>query len=257
MASENAIDRITGIREFAFREFDRGISDFLYNILINDKFYGVRCEAASTLGKLRHKLANDVLMRGYDIQTHPKVKREILKALANSNSNDETVLKFVLRKIKDEKNDYIVSDGIDALVKLAKPENLYEYVTPFMKRESHRNVVMASVIDALKAANKVKGDSRMKEYFKEIGFGIDIPGRLRAEGLKALKPFAKDEDVKALAKKYIDFNARFIKSEMIMLLGESEDKSMIEFLTGMKKNTSDERIYKNLTSAIKKLNGEK
>jgi len=44
---------------------------------------------------------------------------------------------------------------------------------------------------------------------------------------------------------------------MIALLGESEDKTMIDFLNEMKKNTSDERIYRNLTAAIRKLNGEK
>jgi aminopeptidase N len=254
LQSENAIDRITAIRELPYHTFDRMITDVLYNVLTNDKFYGVRCEAAIVLGKLNHKLAGDVLMKSYDLQTHPRVKREILKALAKY--NDDAVLKFVLRKIKDEKNDYIVSDGIDALSKLGKQEDMYEYMKPFMHRASHRNVVMASVVDALKTANKEKTDNRIKEYFKEIGFGIEVPSRLRAEGLKALKPFAKDEDIKALAKKYIDFNARFVKQEMIMLLGESGDKSMIEFLSDIKKNTSDERILKNLTSAINKLNGK-
>ncbi len=255
LQSENAIDRITAIRELPYKPFDRMITDVLYNILINDKFYGVRSEAASALGKLKRIQVADILMKGYDIQTHPKVKREILKALTNY--KDEKVLKFVLRKIKDEKDNYIVSDGIDALVKLAEPGDLYEYVKPFMYRESHRNVVMGSVADALKAANKVKSDERVKTYFKEIGFGVNIPSRLRADVLRGLRPFAKDEDIKTLAKKYIDFNARFVKSELIALLGESEDKSMIDFLTEMKKNTSDERIYKNLTAAIKKLNGEK
>lgn len=255
LQSENAIDRIMAIRELPEKPFDRMITDVLYNIMINDKFYGVRSEAAAALGKFNRSQVSDVLMNGYDIQRHPKVKREILKAL--SNYKDEKVVKFILRKIKDEKDDYIVADGIEALTKIAKTEYIYEYVKPFMKRESHRNVVMSAVINALEAANKIKTDVRSKTYFKEIGFGIDVPGRLRAEGLKALKSFAKDDDVKTLAKKYIDFNVRFIKSEMIALLGESKDKSLVDFLNEMKKNTSDERIYKNLTAAVKKLNGEK
>lgn len=255
LQSENAIDRMMAVRELPDKPFDRMITDVLYKVLTEDKFYGVRSEAASALGKFNRTQVSDVLMKGYDIQTHPKVKREILKALANF--KDEKVEKFILRKINDEKDNYIVADGIEALTKITKPENIYEYVKPFMKRESHRNVVMAAVIDAMKAANKIKTDERFKSYFKDIGFGIDVPGRLRAEGLKALKPFAKNEDIKILAKKHIDFNVRFIKSEMIALLGESGDKSLIDFLTEMKKNTSDERIYKNLTAAIKKLNGEK
>lgn len=252
LQSENAIDRIMAIRELRDKQFDRMITDVLYNVLTTDKFYGTRNEAAITLAKFKRTQAVDVLMKGYDIQTHPKVKREILKALANY--KDEKVLKFILRKIKDEKDDYIVSDGIDALAKVCNPEDIYEYVKPYMKRESHRNVVMGSVIDALKTANKSKTDERIKTYFKEIAFGIDIPGRLRADAIRALRPFAKDEDVKALAKKYIDFNARFVKQELIALLGDSNDISLVEFLTDIKKNTSDERIYKNLTDAIKKLN---
>jgi len=254
LQSENAIDRIMAIRELPDKPFDRMITDVLYNVLTTDKFYGVRNEAAIALGKLQRVQVADVLMKAYDIQTHPKVKREILKALANY--KDEKVVKFILRKIKDEKDDYIVSDGIDALVKVCNPQDIYEYAKPYMKRESHRNVVMGSVVDALKIANKNKTDERIKTYFKEIAFGIDMPGRLRADAIRALKPFAKDEDVKTLAKKYIDFNARFVKSELIALLGESNDISLVEFLTAIKKNTSDERIYKNLTSAINKLNGK-
>ncbi len=252
LQSENAIDRIMAIRELPFKSFDRMIPDVLSKVLTDDKFYGVRIEAAIALSKFKRKQIADVLMGAYDIQTHPKVKREILKAL--SNYPDEKVEKFILRKMDNQKDDYILSDAIDALAKITKPENIYDYVKPFMKRESHRNVVMGSVIDALKGANKVKADNRVKEYFKEVGFGIDVPSRLRSDALRGLKPFAKDEDVKILAKKYIDFNTRFIKQEMIMLLGESGDKSMVEFLSDIKKNTSDERIYKNLTDAIKKLN---
>ena len=252
MQSEMAIDRIMGIRELAFREYDRNISDFLYNILVNDVFWGTRSEAAIVLGKMKKSMARDVLLRGYDIQTHPKVKREILKALGNY--KDETAEEFVARKIKNETNDYIVNDGIDALAKIVAPEKIYDVVTPYMKRESHRNVVMSSVVEALKIANKNKTDNRIKEYYKELGFGVEVPSRLRADALRALKPFAKDEDVKALAKKYIDFNARFVKQEMIMLLGESGDKGMLEVLNEMNTKTNDERIKKNLTAAIKKLN---
>jgi len=83
LQSENAIDRITAIRELPYKPFDRMITDVLYYVLINDKFYGVRSEAASALGKLKRIQVADILMKGYDIQTHPKVKREILKALSN------------------------------------------------------------------------------------------------------------------------------------------------------------------------------
>ncbi|MBS1514698.1 MAG: M1 family metallopeptidase [Bacteroidetes bacterium] len=253
LQSENAIDRIMAIRELPAKPFDRMITDVLYNVLTTDKFYGVRNEAAIALGKFKKNQVADVLMKAYDIQSHPKVKREILKALANF--KEEKVEKFITRKIKDEKDDYIVSDGIDALVKVCNPEDIYEYVKPFMKRESHRNVVMGSVINALKISHKYKSDERIKTYFKEIAFGIDIPSRLRVDAIHALKSFAKDEDVKILAKKYIGFNARYVKQELIALLGESQDKSYVEFLTEIKKNTSDQRIYKSLSEAIKKLNG--
>jgi len=252
MQSEMAIDRITAIRELKFREYDRNISDFLYGILTNDVFWGTRSEAAMVLGKMNNKGAADVLMMGYDIQTHPKVKREILKSLVNY--KNETVEKFILRKISNETDDYIVADGIETLSKIISPDRIYDMTAPYMKRESHRNVVMSAVVEALKLANKNKTDNRIKEYFKQIGFGVEVPSRLRAEGLKALKPFAKDEDVKALAVKHIDFNARFVKSEMIMLLGESGDKAMLDVLNAMDARTNDARIKKNLADAIKKLN---
>ena len=258
--SENAIDRIMGIR---------GLEKFLINNepLLNEKenvidiinesfednFWGVRKEVSKLLGKIKNEEALKILNKAYDKQNHPRVKRAILKALGNTGRQETS--DFILSKIKNEKSGYIVAEGIEALSKVLPSEEIYDKVIPFVNISSHRHVIQTAVVKALDKADDEISDERIKKALLGVAFGIDVDSRVRTGAINALMQYAKDEDVKALAKKYVDYNFRQTKQALIRLLGESGDKSLIKFLKELNEKTTDEWVKYVIDDSIKKLEG--
>jgi len=267
--SEDAIDRIMALRglesylkdDVSSTEGKPGVTinqlealKLIEENLKNDKFWGGRVEAARVLGKnFIIDWTSNKLKDSYEMQTDSRVKREILKALGNSKRSDDA--DFIKTKIQNEINNYIVADGINALAKSLPKEEIYDAVAPFANRIAHRNVVQSAVIDALDTADTKVDDERIKKVIKDIAFGIDVEGRLRTNAINGLKKYAADDDIKVLAKKYVDFNAIFVKRALISLLGETKDKSMIPFLNELNGKTTDAEMSKLILRSIKKLEG--
>ena len=258
--SENAIDRTMGIR---------GLGDFYYltslenekniviemlrTFLLNDDFWGVKCEAAKELGSIKNEKTVEYLQEVYDKQTHPRVKRAILEALGNIGKREAA--DFILSKIQNEEREYIITEGIEALSKVLPPEEIYDNVIAFVNIPSHRHVIQTAVVKALDIADNEISDNRIKKALLDVAFGIDVNSRVRTVAIIALKQYAKDEDVKSLAKKYVDYNFRTTKQALIELLGESGDKSLIGFLKELNENTTDGWINYCIENAIDKLEG--
>ncbi len=222
--------------------------------MTDDKFWGVRTEAAIISRKKFHfEWTGEILKNSYEIQTDPRVKSEILKALGESKKSEDT--DFIKMKIQNEKDDYIVAHGINSLGKSLPKEEIYDAVIPFAKRVSHRNIVQSAVIDALDSADNSVPDERIKKALLDLAFGIDTEGRLRAGALIALKTYAKDDDVKSLAIKNIDYNFIIVKRALISLIAGSGDKSFIPFLKSMNEKTTDESMSKLLSASVKILEG--
>ena len=264
--SENAIDRIMGIRgSSSFSLYDvyleddvsiincRGIGYFSVIIgkLNNDKFWGVRCEIAKLLGSFKDEKVLGYLYNSYEKQTHPRVKRAILEALGNIGKREST--DFILSKIQNEKREYIVAEGIEALSKVLPKEEIYDNVIPFVNIPSHRHVIQTAVVKALDKANDEISDDRIKKALLDVAFGINVNSRVRTTAITALIQYAKDEDVKLLAKKYVDYNFRTTKQALIKLLGESGDKSLIKFLEELNERTTDEWVKYVIDESLEKL----
>jgi hypothetical protein len=116
-------------------------------------------------------------------------------------------------------------------------------------------VIQTAVIKALDIADNEISDDRIKMALLDVAFGIDVDSRVRTVAINALMQYAKDDDVKSLAKKYVDYNFRSAKQALIKLLGESGDKSLIIFLKELNEKTTDEWVKYVINDSIKKLEG--
>ena len=268
LQSENAVDRIMALRglerflkpdlsETAGKPvitIDQSETLKLFeNILNNDKYWGVRIEAAKILGN--NSVINfniDVLKNSYDIQTNSKVKRQIIKSTGSSRNNMNS--DFIIEKIKNEKNDYIVADGISSLAICMDKKDIPEFVIPFAERNSHRDVIQRSVIRALDSANIDGTDQQIKSVIMNIAFGKDTEGRLRSAALNSLAKYARDSDVKDSALKYLDYNFIYVKNSMLNLLALSGDRSLIPVLNEELINCTNPSIRKYYENALAKLN---
>lgn len=268
LQSENAVDRIMALRGLErFLKPDMSETagkpaitidqsetlNLFESSLNNDKYWGVRFEAAKILGNNPVININfDILKNSYDIQTNSKVKRQILKSIGSLEniSNSE----FIIEKIKNEKNDYIVADGISSLAICMDKKDIPEFVIPYAERNSHRDVIKRSVIRALDSANIDGTDLQIKNALMDIAFGKDTEGRLRTAALNSLAKYARDSDVKDSALKYRDYNFIFVKNSMLNLLALSGDKSLIPILNNELTKCTNPSIRKYYETAIAKLN---
>lgn len=217
-----------------------------------DRFRGVRMEAVRILGNnFILDRTGSILRDSYEMQVDSRVKREILRALGKSGRSDDAG--FIKSKIQNEKNDYIVADGIYALGNCLEPPEVYDAIIQFGKRISHRNVVQNAFVAALDSADNKIDDPRIKEALKGIAFGIDVDGRLRVTAISALKKYGADEDIKSLASKYLDYNFIFVKRALISLLAESKDKNIIPVLNDLAKKSTDDNLVRYIERAVKKL----
>lgn len=268
LKSENAVDRIMALRGLErFLKPDMSETagkpaitidqsetlNLFESSLNNDKYWGVRFEAAKILGNNPVVNINiDILKNSYDIQTDSKVKRQILKSIGSSRNNFNS--EFISEKIKNEKNDYIVADGISSLAVCMNKKDIPEFVIPFAERNSHRDVIKRSVIRALDSANTEGTDIQIKNILMNIAFGKDIEGRLRTAALNSLAKYARDSDVKDSALKNLDYNFIFVKNSMLNLLALSGDRTLIPILNDELTRCTNPGIRKYYENAIAKLN---
>ncbi|MBS1518183.1 MAG: hypothetical protein JSS91_08845 [Bacteroidetes bacterium] len=265
--SEDAIDRITALRGLeGFLKWDESrtagkpavtadqreaLKLFEYT-LNNDKFWGARNEAAKILGR-NHllDLTFNILKNSYELQTNTRIRREILKSAGSSGNNFFS--DFIVEKIKNEENDYIVADGISALAGCMSGDKLKEFVMPYAERSSYREVVRNAVINTLSKADSYGTDTDIRNVLMGFAFGKDIDERLRVNAANSLVKYAKDPEVKDSALKYLDYNFIFVKRALINILAASGDSSLIKVFKEMINKSTDPGVKKSFEAAIKKL----
>lgn len=250
----------------------------IYKQFYNDPFWGTRKEAIDfysflmdnpyikysindnkiyvdgvTKFEANIKPITDFIRSKYDSEPSSRVKRAMLTALGKS--SDKADIDFIKNKIATETNEYIISDGIKALMGNLSKDEMSEFAMPYIFRPSHRWIITNTVIDALDSADNGSPDDRIKEALINVAFGTDIESRTRTNAITALLDYAGDPQVTELAKRYVNYNFRETEQALIKLLGRSGDKSLIAFLEEMKKETTDPSITKSLDDALKELNG--
>lgn len=246
-----AINRISAIREIKGFEYDKIIPEIMNTVLLNGNFWGERYEAAMTLSKFDKKRVREVLREAYFKNEHPKVKRGIIEALGIIGNDEDK--NFINNILKAEEDNYIIAEALKSGWKIYPRDEYRDMLISFKDKESHRHAVRSAVIDGLDSLSKIKPDDKIKTALISIAFGKDVDGRVRAKAVDALRFYATDVEVKALAKKHLDWNFRVMEESLIQLLGRSEDKSMIALLKEHDAKTTDDALKKEIDKSIKKL----
>jgi hypothetical protein len=195
----------------------------------------------------------DFIRSKYDSEPSSRVKRAMLTALGKS--SDKADIDFIKNKVASETNEYIISDGIKALMGSLSKDEMFNFAMPYIFRPSHRWIITNTVVDALDSADNSSPDDRIKEALISVAFGADIESRTRTNAITALLDYARDPQVTELAKRYVNYNFRETEQALIKLLGRSGDKTLVAFLEEMKKETTDPSITKSIDDALKELNG--
>lgn len=254
--SKDAVDRILAIRELPNHPYDRIIPEVLKNVLLNDKFYGARVEAAKSLGKIP-KLAHKMLLEQLKNEKDSRVTTAIIAAIAQF--KDRKDIDVIKNYIKDEKNEYIVREGIKTLVAISRTDEIKDIVLPYANVLSHRYVIQGEVISGIRAIEKkdsleaLKNSQPLIQALLGIAYGKDYDYRVRDNAIGALGFYASDKQVKDMSMKYIDYNETSTQRAIINLLGNSKDPAVKDFLSAFKERNKNTELSKQISDALDKL----
>ncbi|HEY3251687.1 MAG TPA: M1 family metallopeptidase, partial [Ignavibacteria bacterium] len=161
--SENAIDRITalhGVKDLI--NTDANVLGAIQEALEKDNFWGVRNEAAAILGSANTFTAIEMLMKTYENENDPRVRRTIMSSIASvklnatEHINTNWLYNWVKQMLSKEQSYYATAEAITTISRILKKEEIYDAVIPFLDRDSHGEIIRRSVMAALDSSKDAR-----------------------------------------------------------------------------------------------------
>ncbi|MGC9135839.1 M1 family aminopeptidase [Caldivirga sp.] len=188
LRSSSVACRLEAIESLAKDSSSRSI-DALTKALLNDKFWGIRAEAARALGKLGVTDAVKPLINALHVERHPRVRRAIVEALGNFKGNRDVAKVLASVLVNSEESYYVRSNAAEALGKLGIRDYFSELVKA-LDYPSHNNVITQG---ALRGLAELGGDEAIEVLLKYTQLGY--PTLVRATAAQLLGKFVDNRRV--------------------------------------------------------------
>lgn len=241
---EHVYCRVLAARGLAKFKSSKAV-EALKRAVIEDKFWGVSYEAATTLGKIGTEEALESLLEAEEKVKHPRIRRAIMQALGNfKHSRAAEILTKVLQN--DEESYYVRSEAASSLGK-TKWEKAKEYLKPALTVPSHNDVITIGALRGLAEIGDDESFHIIKEYTK-----VGKPTLVRATAVTLMSHFPeKREAIEIIREASRDENYR-IRAAAIMATREMMDPRLLPMLDEMTKDI-DERIIRHARETAKKI----
>ena len=194
-------ERVRAVEHFGEVSTDAS-RELLQQSLESDGFYGVRVEAAKTLGKLKGSIARAALLDGLREQQHPKVRRACANALAKF-SGDVEVIASLQQKWSDGDASYFVESSVLAALAEVSSEPPIKVLKAALEKPSHRETIRLAALGGLARSTTREAYDVLFEWTQP-----DKPHVCRHEAIKQLVEYAvrnklKGEAVDRIVKHYL------------------------------------------------------
>jgi aminopeptidase N len=252
--SEDAIDKITALYGMKDLVDDPNVLAALDESLNKSAFWGVRYEAAAILGTSKTYTALEMLMLAYDSEKDSRVRKTIMSSIANvkvisaEHINTEWLYGWIKKYIETEQSYYCIAEGINAISRILKKEEIYDAVTPFLNQNSHSEIIRRTVMYALDSSK----DERSLQIFMEYAEKGSI-ARLRNGAVNGLANFLNDgQVVDYLNNKVLD-KPRSTQYIILNLLEKAKNPASKPYLEQLLEKTNDERLITRVKEILGKL----
>lgn len=252
--SEDAIERVTALRGLKDFVNDEEAVTQISDKLKNDKFWGVRYEAAQVLSFSKISYTASLLMGSYGNEADSRVRRSILLSLGKLKKNcsdcieSQILTDFVFNSINNEQSYYAIADGISSLTYFVPKENLYDLVIPFAQMESTNEMIKRSVIAALDSSN----DVRAIDIFIENAVKGTYP-RQRVAAVNALEDFVNEQKVVDALNSLVFTKNRWVRLNVLSALEKANNKSSVPYLEKLLTMTNDESLKETVKKVLEKI----
>lgn len=250
------IGRLLATKELGGRK-DKNSLEKLAGVLTGDEFYGVRIEAANSLGKTHNDESLAILIASQK-QDDARVRKAVVDNMGKFYKDDAfAALKSV---IENEKNPDIVASAIYSIGKFTQAEGGTEAIVAALDRESYRHKIANSAIRAIRKQADAKVVPTLRKHIeaneskfttRDLGTAFDTLAYLARE---------EDDSVRDPIRYYLSSKLNLPKEKLrtavIKSLGTLSDPAAIPVLETFSAKT-DSPEAKAASAAIQKLIGGK
>jgi aminopeptidase N len=230
-----------GLRQFD----DPGAVAALTARLSDDaEFWGVRVEAASSLGDIRGKECFDALCRAITVK-HPKVRRGVVEALGRFRSS-AAVDALRPRALKDES--YVVEAEAARALGRTKQASGFDTLLDVLDRRSWADVISVGAIDGLAA---LRDDRAVPHVLSRLRYGH--PARTRRAAVMALPKLSTDRKGREALEDLLEDADPLLRLDVARALGELGDAKSRAALRARLDVDLDPRVRRRLRETLRDL----
>lgn len=242
---KNVLGRIDAANELARSQSPMAM-DALKKTLLNDRFWGVRAEAARALGSLGTEEAATALIHCLDVVDHPKIRRAIYEGLRATRSVNAA--QQIEKRFRQEKSYFVEAEGVRLLAALKHPK-AKAIIEETLKKESWNDVLRQSAVEAMALTRSQNWIPTLLSYTK--------PGhhqRLRMAALRGLMAFRPaTESVKKRLVELTEDTFLLMQNAAARALQELGDERAVPALKKLTTGDRDGRLKRLAEEAINKL----
>ncbi len=232
----------------------------LEEILIQDKFWGVKVEAAKQLGKIKLEQSGEALMKGLS-DDNLKVRRAVIESLANIKSNlcYETLKSSLETEDQSYYCEAAIASSLGSILSgnlKEKTPEVIELLKQVLETRSGWNEVVRS--GAISGLSKLKTNADAVDIIADYT-KLGIPQALRLAAIRALGTVSTGQTPNKVEEIIEQLDA--ISQESFFLtqvavttaLGQMETQKAVNILQSLADRTPDGRVKRRAEEAIKKV----
>jgi aminopeptidase N len=171
--------RVVAARELSKKASPVHIDELAKILLAEEEFWGLRSEVAQTIGSIGGQKARDTLLNALSHVKHPRVRRAIVRALANF--KEKPVADTLSKILLDENESYYVrAEAAAGLGKIGLKEYV-DVLARALETKSHNHVIAATSLDSIAL---LLGDEALATVEKYLS--PDTPMPLRRAAIASL-----------------------------------------------------------------------
>lgn len=215
-------------------------------LLDEQEFWGVRAEAASTLGDLRTEEAFRALEEGSKV-AHPKVRRAVATALGKYRTPAAAA---ALEPLALSDRSYLVEAAAARALGATRQPRAFDVLVELLERPSWAEVVRCGALDGLAA---LRDERAIPHLTAKLRYGV--PPRARRAAILALAQLTQDRKAREALEEQLDDQDPHVLHDVIRALGEIGDARSRTSLSRLLDRDLDGRVRRKTREVLRDLLG--
>ncbi|HDH07226.1 MAG TPA: aminopeptidase, partial [Thermoproteales archaeon] len=237
--------RVMALRQLSKKGSVRHIEKLL-NILLNEEeFWGLRSEAARTIGGIGGEAGLEALLKSLEKVKHPKVRRTIVSTLGKF--KDERVGRVLEKILTDESESYYVRASAALSIAKSKYSKAFEVLVKALEYSSHNDVIASSAIEGLGIIGTEEALKIIKRYL-----GKEVKLTLRTAAVKALGYFPVTREIIELLEEASKSRHPRVRGSVVLAAEKTLSPKLLPLLDKLKEDKSG-RIARNARETAEKI----